>query len=133
MLRRTLTAAVATAVVAVLPAAAHAAKPTKPTAAASTPIVLNESAPHLGGTVTFTVDAPRIKSPRVAVRCYQGGAMTYAEAGPADSSFLLGGGASAWLTAGGEADCTAELFWIDWTGAQQQFNTLGWTSFHAGA
>ena len=130
MLRRTLLAAAAAALVVALPTAAEAKRPAAATSGWE--IKLNETDPHLGGTVSFTVTYPRtVKSPRYAVRCYQGGVMTYAEARPADEALLLGGGGSVWLTNGGEADCTAELFWIDWSGPQQVFNTLAWTSFHA--
>ena len=127
---RVLSAVLVAAVVAAVPAVA-AGKPA-PNNGSSWSITLNETDPHLGGTVTFTAAYPRsVKSPRVAVRCYQNGAMTYAEAGPADQPLVLGGGGSEWKTAGGDADCTAELFWIDWSGQQQQFNTLAWYSFHA--
>lgn len=96
-------------------------------------ITLNESTPHLGGTVTFTTTGvDKIKSPRIAVRCFQGTAMGYAEAGPADQAFLLGGAWSLWLTAGGPASCTAELFYIVWSpNSPQVFVTLATTSFNA--
>jgi hypothetical protein len=104
-------------------------------AASSVPssIALNEAAPHLGEQVTFTVTyANSVKNPGVAVRCYVKGVMMYAEAGSADHAFLLGGGASDWLRAGGPAFCTAELYYIVWNGNnQQEFVTLATTGFDA--
>ena len=96
-------------------------------------IALNEAAPHLGGQVTFTVTYPdQVKYPRIAVRCYQDGVMTYAEAGTYDHVFLLGGGWSVWLEHGGPAACTAELFYIVWHGNNtQEVFSLAWTSFDA--
>ncbi len=96
-------------------------------------IVLNESAPYLSGSVTFTVTYPNhAKNPRIAVRCFQNDAMTYGEAGPADHVFVLGGASSEWLSQGGPASCTAELFFITWNGNKpQQVTTLAWTSFEA--
>jgi len=96
-------------------------------------IALNEAAPHLGGQATFTVTYPdHVKDPRIAVRCYQDGVMTYAEAGTYDQAFLLGGGWSVWLEHPGAADCTAELFYIVWHGSNtQEVYSLAWTSFHA--
>jgi len=131
MLRRSTLAALVVCLFAVLPSVALAGK--KPMSSASTAsISLITADPHLGGYVSFSSIAPSsVKSPRIAVRCYQNGVMTYAEAAPADQSFLLGGGGSEWKTAGGDADCTAELFWINWAGQTQQFNTLATTAFHA--
>ena len=97
-------------------------------------ITLNESAPHLGGQVTFSVTYPgNIKNPRIAVRCYfADGTMGYAEAGPYDQAFVLGGGSSDWLRLGGPASCTAELFYIIWNGNNpQEFVSLAMTSFDA--
>ena len=107
----------------------------KPGTAGSTAssIMLNQVDPHLGGDVTFTATYPdQVKDPRIAVRCYQDGVMTYAEAGTYDHVFLLGGGWSVWLEHGGPADCTAELFYIVWNGNNpQEVFSLAWTSFHA--
>lgn len=96
-------------------------------------IRLNESEPHLGGTVTFAVVYPKtVKSPRVAVRCYQNGVLGYGEGGSYDHAFLLGGGWSDWKVAGGAANCTAELFYFVWNGNnQQEYYSLAWTSFDA--
>lgn len=97
-------------------------------------ITLNQADPQLGGEVTFTVTYPqKVKYPRIAVRCYQSGNMTYAEAGSYDHVFLLGGAGSEWLWQGGPAECTAELFDIIWNGNhQQEVVSLAWTSFNAG-
>jgi hypothetical protein len=96
-------------------------------------ITLNEADPHLGSDITFAVTYPsQVKYPRVAVRCYQDGSMVYAEAGPSDHVFLLGGASSNWLRAGGSASCTAELFYIIWNGSNtQEVVSLAWTSFSA--
>jgi len=96
-------------------------------------ITLNQAGPRLSGEVTFTVTYPdQAKYPRIAVRCYQDGVMTYAEAGTYDHVFLLGGGWSVWLERGGPADCTAELFYIVWHGSNtQEVFSLAWTSFQA--
>ena len=107
----------------------------KPGTASSTgsSIAVNEAAPHLGGQVTFTATYPdQVKYPRIAVRCYQDGVMTYAEAGTYDHVFLLGGAGSDWLRAGGPASCTAELFYIIWHGNNtQEVFSLAWSSFDA--
>ena len=107
----------------------------KPGTAGSTgsSITLNQVDPHLGGDVTFTVTYPdQVKDPRIAVRCYQDGVMTYAEAGTYDHVFLLGGGWSVWLEHGGPANCTAELFYIVWNGNNpQEVFSLASTSFDA--
>jgi len=107
----------------------------KGAAASSAPpsISLNEAAPHLGGQVTFSTTFPNsVKNPGIAVRCYVGGVMVYAEAGSPDNAFLLGGAGSDWLRMGGPAFCTAELFNIVWNGNnQQEFVTLATTGFDA--
>ena len=112
-------------------AAAPGGKPTTTEPPAS--IVLNESEPRLGGTVTFTLTySKRIKGARYAVRCYQDGRMTYAEARAEGEALLLGGGGSEWLTNGGAASCTAELFYFVWNGTNpQEYHSLAWTSFEA--
>jgi len=112
---------------------AHAGKPSA-SAPAPSSIKLDQADPHLGGTVTFTVSYPStIKTlPRYQVRCSQGGELTYGEARNVGESLLLGGGWSVWLDRGGEADCTADLFWIEWKpNSPQQVHMLATTSFHA--
>jgi hypothetical protein len=106
-----------------------------PKSAVSDPrLALDQSDPHLGGVVTFTAKYPtRVKSPRIAVRCYSSdGTMIYAEAGAYDHSFLLGGASSDWLRVGGPAHCTGELFYFVWNGTKpQQYYSLAWASFDA--
>jgi hypothetical protein len=102
-------------------------------------ITLNESstslastAPHLGGTVSFTVVYPTtVKTPRVEVLCYQGGALVYGEAGSPDYVFTLGGGGSLWLTSGGAASCVANLYYFTWKAGQPGTTYLATTSFDA--
>jgi hypothetical protein len=131
-LHATLVAGFAVVLLAAAPGYAGKGKPGGSTALSAS-IVLNESAPRLGGTVTFTSSSPsNVKNPRVAVRCWYDGTMGYAEAGSADQGFLLGGGMSDWLMHGGPANCTAELFYIEWNGNNQQvFHTLATTAFWA--
>jgi hypothetical protein len=130
MLRKLLFTLISGLVVLAVTGPAQAAKPTGSTTSS---IALNETDPHLGGTVTFTVSHPStVKNPRVAVRCYQNDAMVYAAAGATGDSFVLGGASSAWVTNGGSAHCTAELFHYVWNGNKpQQYTSLAWTSFDA--
>ena len=96
-------------------------------------LTLDQSDPHLGSTVTFTVEAPRsVKAPRVSVMCSQGSTLVYGEAGTFDHAFLLGGASSLWLELGGPADCTADLFYWDYVGQQQVYVWLAQTTFTAG-
>ena len=90
--------------------------------------------PSLGDWVTFSTTYPTsVKNPRIEVLCYQGGALTFGMAGGVDYSFQLGGAGSQWLWSGGEADCTANLFYFGWKGGKQTYNLLASTRFHAGA
>src|ERR671921_9895 len=76
---------------------APAAKKPNPNPGPTSSIVLNQSAAALGSTVTFTVAYPRTaKNPRVTVRCWQNGELTYAEGGAVNYAFTLGGGWSIW-------------------------------------
>ena len=93
---------------------------------------LTQSQPHLGGSVTFTAVYPtNVKTPRVEVLCYQNGALVYGEAGSPGDAFLLGGGGSLWLTAGGSASCVANLYYFTWNGGQPGTVYLATTSFDA--
>ena len=84
-------------------------------------LALNQSDPHLGGTVTFTSVYPKgTKNPRIQVECYQGGVLVYAEAGAYDFTFTLGGGSSQWVNNGGAAYCDAELYSLVWNGNNMQ-------------
>ncbi len=109
---------------------APAAKKPNPNSGPTSSIVLNQSAAALGSTVTFTVAYPRTaKNPRITVRCWQNGEMTYAEGGAVNYAFTLGGGWSMWKANGGAADCTAEL--ADYVGYGAEIVPLASTSFHA--
>ena len=58
---------------------------------------------NLGDSVTFDTYAPGLNGgeyPMVVVRCYQGGEVTYAQLDYPDAVFVLGGGSSAWKSAG---------------------------------
>ncbi|MFN2590463.1 MAG: hypothetical protein ABR518_06810 [Actinomycetota bacterium] len=96
-------------------------------------IRVNESAPRLGGTVTFTTTYARnTPNPRVTVRCYQTGVLVYAESEGPSHGFVLGGAVSDWARNGGTAECTGELWSLVWRGnRQQQVTTLAMTSFSA--
>jgi hypothetical protein len=84
-------------------------------------LALNESDPHLGGTVTFSATFPKsAKNPRIQVMCYQGGVLVYGEAEGYDAAFLLGGASSDWLRNGGPASCVADAFDLSWNGNNMQ-------------
>jgi hypothetical protein len=89
--------------------------------------------PSLGNTVTFATGyASNVKNPRIEVLCYQSGDLVYGEAGGVNDTFQLGGGASTWLSTGGAADCTANLFYFGWHAGTQTYNRLASTTFSAG-
>jgi hypothetical protein len=100
---------------------------------AGSDITLNESDPHLGGTVTFTVTiSGHVRDPRVQVVCKQGDEMVYGEAGWVTDSFTLGGWGSLWTQRGGSADCVADLYYWDTDpSGMQTFVGLDSTSFTA--
>jgi hypothetical protein len=104
-------------------------KPTALSGAAA--IALNSAEPHLGDWVTFTTSGVDAKSPRIQVMCYQGDVLVYGEAGPADQSFLLGGGMSDWLLKGGSATCTATVYSWDFH-PEQTFVPYANVNFNAG-
>lgn len=88
-------------------------------------IVLNQTDPHLGDTVTFTTSG----GSRISVACYQGGLnMVYSADQATGTAFLLGGTGSKWLTSGGEALCYAWLYTRDLSKgflASTSFTALG--------
>jgi hypothetical protein len=89
--------------------------------------------PTLGGTVAFDTGYPNnVKNPRIEILCYQGGSLVYGAAGGVTDSFLLGGAGSIWLTFGGSANCTANLFYFGFHAGRQTYNPLATTSFAAG-
>jgi hypothetical protein len=88
--------------------------------------------PSLGSTVTFSTTYPSsTKNPRIEVLCYQSGSLVYGEAGSVTYTFLLGGGGSTWLSAGGAVSCQANLFYFFWKGGQQYYQVLASTRFDA--
>jgi len=98
--------------------------------------------PALGELVTFDSGSPNnVKNPRIEVLCYQNGTLVYGEAGSADQTvqqevtgypgFILGGSASLWLSTGGPAQCTANLFFFGSKAGVQTYNLLATTSFAA--
>jgi hypothetical protein len=90
--------------------------------------------PSLGSDVSFATGYPaNVKNPRIEVLCYQGSDLVYGEAGSVDHTFLLGGGGSIWLSKGGAAACTANLFYFGFHAGHQTYNWLASTSFSAGA
>jgi hypothetical protein len=100
-------------------------------AAAADYIALDQPNPALGDYVTFTTS--KAHNPRIEVFCYQEGALVFGMAGADDYAFQLGGAGSVWLTNGGPADCTANLFYFSWSKGAQHYNLLATTSFAAGA
>jgi hypothetical protein len=101
--------------------AANAAKPS------STPatISLNQTDPHLGDYVNFTVSYNEKKNASVAVSitCSQNGTPVFVDlafTGPGQSPYIfLGGLSSPWVTNGGSADCEAHLASYIWHGGQE--------------
>lgn len=111
---------------------ADAAKPPRPAVTAGGSISLNQANPRLGDWVTFSSSVPTgTNSPRIQVICRQNGAVVYAEAASASSSFKLGGGSSAWLASGGPANCEATLYSWDFKPVQTMV-TYAVTAFGAG-
>jgi hypothetical protein len=91
-----------------------------------------QSGPALGTTVTFTTVIPtNVKTPRVEVLCYQNGSLVYGEGGAPTDAFLLGGGGSLWLSAGGAASCVANLYYFTWTANKPATVYLATTRFDA--
>jgi hypothetical protein len=90
------------------------------------------ASPSLGSSVSFDTGYPSsVKHPRIEVLCYQSGSLVYGEAGEVNDTFRLGGGGSAWLTNGGSADCTANLFYFGSHAGRQTYNKLASTDFAA--
>jgi len=86
----------------------------------------------LGSVVAFDAGYPTtVKNPRIEVLCYQAGALVYGEAGGVNDTFRLGGGGSIWLTNGGAADCTANLYYFGQHAGKQTYNKLASTEFSA--
>ena len=125
-------------VVLVLATTSYAAKPTvaPPSialAGVNTLAAAGESVSvRLGDWVTFITSYPtNVKNPRIEVLCYQDAKLVFGMAGGVDYSFQLGGAGSTWLTSGGAADCTANLFYFGWKAGRQTYNWLADTKFQA--
>ena len=89
--------------------------------------------PSLGSTVSFQTSYPRtVKNPRIEVLCHQDGALVFGMAGSVTYDFQLGGAGSTWLTVGGPAECTANLFYFGSHAGKQTYNVLASTDFAAG-
>jgi hypothetical protein len=69
--------------------------------------------PALGDRVTFaTTNISSYKNPRVALTCSNNGTLLFGEGGSPTDTFKLGGDSSQWLSVGGPAYCSTELFII---------------------
>jgi hypothetical protein len=89
---------------------------------------------RLGGYAGFDTNAVGLAGweyPMVAIWCYQSGDLVYMALDKPNNEFLLGGGASAWLTNGGGANCDAKLYSYGWKGGQESVRTLADTTFDA--
>ena len=127
MIRRYLAVAgvLAVALVAAAVPAFGKGKPGDPSITLNAPSSAAGVQPALGDYVTFTTVIPgNVQNPRVEVLCYQNGALVYGEAGSPANAFLLGGGGSLWLNAGGGAACVANLYYFTWNGGNPG-TTLG--------
>ena len=88
-------------------------------------ITLNESDPHFGGTVSFTLTYPNMNDrPMVRVVCSQNGDIVYQYAQWSDGSspwvpmFVLWD--AIWAgNGGGSANCVADLYYYTWQGQTQ--------------
>lgn len=101
---------------------------------ASSSITINQTDPHLGGSVTFTTSVSGLAGGEwamVGVSCSQSGTLVYGALDTPEATFLLGGGSSLWLQRGGEADCVASLYAYGWKGGQESIRALASVSFHA--
>ena len=98
--------------------------------------------PSYQGPLAFhTTGTGKLKNPRVWVACYQNGALVYGEGGGPSEVFKLGGDMSIWvMNGGGQANCTADLYYIlnsngtgEWNGKGAQGGNvyLAYTAFDA--
>lgn len=96
----------------------------------------------LGDDITFNHSGDEdLSNPRIWVAAFQDGELVYGEGASPDDGVKLGSGSSDWLTNGGPAECTVDLYYIlnkngkgEWKGGgsdQGGFVTLATTSFHA--
>ena len=98
-------------------------------------------APYQSQVAFATTGTSTLKNPRIWVACYQNDVRVYAEGGAPSSTFKLGGDMSQWvLNGGGDATCTADLYYIlnakgtaEWNGHGAQGGNvyLGFGKFSA--
>ncbi|MFA7249466.1 MAG: hypothetical protein WC273_07505 [Dehalococcoidia bacterium] len=92
---------------------------------ATASVSLDQTAPALGDSVTFSYTVPGgVSHPRIRLVCSQSGVAVYGWDDYADQPFLLGGHGSQWLTNGGPADCHADLYRSSSTGVMTMYATL---------
>lgn len=97
-------------------------------------LVLDQAAPSLGDTVTFTAsNTGNLRNPREQVSCYQAGVLVWSTSAASGSAFLLGGGWSDWLANGGGAYCVADLYDLTWSAGSQKATFVASTAFEASA
>ena len=95
----------------------------------------------LGDEITFVVTGTDgLDNPRVWIAAFQDGNLVYGQGIGAAETFKLGGGSSDWVTNGGPAECTAQLYYIlnknghsEWNGHGDQGGPvqLAVLTFHA--
>lgn len=125
-----LTAALAALVLGGLHWGAKAAPPSD----AEPAISLDQSAPALGDTVTFTTTVPKLKGNEqalIVVTCYQGDALVWSWLDTPDAGFVLGSASSPWLQVGGPAECRADLDSYKTSPGPDEITVLATTVFHA--
>jgi hypothetical protein len=100
-------------------------------AAASATIALDQTPPHYGDVVTFTVAAGSVREDlSVWLHCDQGGSTVFQFVGLAADRFPLGGPGVSSPWAGGPATCVADLYYYTLRGqTQTSLVTLASTTF----
>ena len=98
-------------------------------------LVLNQSDPHYGDSVSFSSSYPSVRETvSIWVHCSQNGEMVYQFSGPDDGQFPLGGAGTSSAWTGGAATCGADLYYYTTQGqTQTSLVTLGTTSFEVAA
>jgi len=102
---------------------------TSPASAGRSSIFINETAPHFGDKVTFSITETR-QRPWVYVRCYQSGVLVYSHTNDYSPESITGqvftmGPTTVWQD--GAANCTAQL--LDKTKGKFPGRALATTSF----
>ena len=113
---------------------AEAAKGGPKSSASGPSLMLDQQAPALGSTVTFTVTygSAHLRNPSLDLGCYQNDVIVWGGIWDVASSVKLGGDASPWKSAGGSATCVAQLVDVTWQGGQESITTSATTGFVAG-